>query len=273
MAPVLVLPRSALGPRAALEGLEFTPPAGFHGNATLSLNAASEGVTPLRAQLSSPTGSSPSPPRPTVVPARSARPSSTPMRPPAAEHDRLRHPRQGVETITPTSPLPAIQTSVLIDGFSQPGFAGTPLIALGGQSPGSWGTLAVSGGNVTIRGLAVGGVTIEATAPERLIAVVQAQGLTTELSLLDAQGHVLVRSDGALVRQPGSRDPGVSRGWRLFAGIGQRRGPRRIAWTTMLTPASPPLQPIPVGSPLAAVNCGGRFHRRRPHRSGRGKTL
>ena len=30
----------------------------------------------------------------------------------------------------PLSPLPAITTSVLIDGTSQPGYAGTPLIAL-----------------------------------------------------------------------------------------------------------------------------------------------
>ena len=34
------------------------------------------------------------------------------------------------------SPLPAITTSVLIDGFSQPGYAGTPLIALIGSQSG-----------------------------------------------------------------------------------------------------------------------------------------
>ena len=36
-------------------------------------------------------------------------------------------PGSGVQTIAPLSPLPAITNPVLIDGFSQPGYAGTPL--------------------------------------------------------------------------------------------------------------------------------------------------
>jgi titin len=40
----------------------------------------------------------------------------------------------GVQTIKPTSPLPMITTSVIIDGTTQPGFAGTPLIVLNGNS-------------------------------------------------------------------------------------------------------------------------------------------
>src|SRR5205814_3247238 len=40
-------PLSALN--ATLEGLRFTPPPGFHGNATLSLEARSDGATPVRA--------------------------------------------------------------------------------------------------------------------------------------------------------------------------------------------------------------------------------
>ena len=46
-------------------------------------------------------------------------------------------PGQGVQTIAPISPLPAITKSVLIDGFSQPGYAGTPLIELSGSQAGS----------------------------------------------------------------------------------------------------------------------------------------
>ena len=38
-------------------------------------------------------------------------------------------PGRGVQTIAPLSPLPAITNPVLIDGTSQPGYAGTPLIA------------------------------------------------------------------------------------------------------------------------------------------------
>ena len=42
-------------------------------------------------------------------------------------------PGQGVQTIAPASPLPAITSPVLIDGTSQPGYAGTPLIQLSGS--------------------------------------------------------------------------------------------------------------------------------------------
>ena len=42
----------------------------------------------------------------------------------------------GVQIIAPLSPLPAIVNPVLIDGFSQPGYAGTPLIELSGSQAG-----------------------------------------------------------------------------------------------------------------------------------------
>ena len=71
----------------------------------------------------------------------------------------------GVQTITPGSALPAITAPVFINGYSQPGSSPNTLdvgdnavigIALdGGQSGGSQG-LVVSGGAVTIRGLAIG---------------------------------------------------------------------------------------------------------------------
>ena len=38
-------------------------------------------------------------------------------------------PGNGVHTIEPASPLPAITQAVLIDGTSEPGYTGTPLIA------------------------------------------------------------------------------------------------------------------------------------------------
>ena len=40
---------------------------------------------------------------------------------------------QGVQTILPVTPLPQITSSVLIDGTSQPGYTGTPLIELNGS--------------------------------------------------------------------------------------------------------------------------------------------
>ncbi len=45
-------------------------------------------------------------------------------------------PGPGVQVIQPLSPLPAITEPVLIDGFSQPGFGGTPLIELSGTQAG-----------------------------------------------------------------------------------------------------------------------------------------
>ena len=62
-------------------------------------------------------------------------------------------PGQGVQTIAPISPLPAITNSVLIDGFSQPGYAGTPLIELSGSSAETADGLTITGSDVTIRGL------------------------------------------------------------------------------------------------------------------------
>jgi hypothetical protein len=112
-------------------------------------------------------------------------------------------PGQGVQTLAPASPLPPITSLVLIDATTQPGFAGTPLITLSGPAAGSTGALAISGGNVTIRGLAVDRIAIDPTTDGPLIAEVHAPGLRTDFSLLDSQGSVLVRSDGL---SPANRD-------------------------------------------------------------------
>jgi hypothetical protein len=58
----------------------------------------------------------------------------------------------GAQIIHPTSPLPEITDPVIIDGTTQPGFAGTPLVVLTG--PGSTG-LTISGGNSTVKGLVI----------------------------------------------------------------------------------------------------------------------
>jgi titin len=66
-------------------------------------------------------------------------------------------PGPGVQVIAPASPLPAITRSVLIDGRSQPGFAGTPLIELDGSQAGTADGLTITGPDVTVRGLDIGG--------------------------------------------------------------------------------------------------------------------
>ena len=64
-------------------------------------------------------------------------------------------PGAGVQTIAPLTPLPAIAASVLIDGTTQPGFAGTPLIAVDAGPAGGPAALTIAGSDVTVRGLAV----------------------------------------------------------------------------------------------------------------------
>ncbi len=59
----------------------------------------------------------------------------------------------GIKTITPTSALPAITDPVIIDGASQPGYAGTPLIQINGASSGSNAGLRLLSGGSTVRGL------------------------------------------------------------------------------------------------------------------------
>jgi hypothetical protein len=60
----------------------------------------------------------------------------------------------GTQTILIQSPLPSITDPLFLDGTSQPGYAGVPLIQLDGSSAGSNVTgLYVSAGNSTIKGL------------------------------------------------------------------------------------------------------------------------
>jgi hypothetical protein len=61
----------------------------------------------------------------------------------------------GVATIAPLSALPNVTSAVTIDGWSQPGFAGTPLIELNGAGAGTASGLVVAAPNTTIRGLVI----------------------------------------------------------------------------------------------------------------------
>ena len=58
----------------------------------------------------------------------------------------------GLQTITPLSPLPTITDPVVIDGTTQPGFAGMPLVGLDGSTAGGTG-LMITAGSSTVRGL------------------------------------------------------------------------------------------------------------------------
>jgi CSLREA domain-containing protein len=58
----------------------------------------------------------------------------------------------GLQTITLSSSLPAITAPVSIDGWTQPGYAGSPLIDINANGKGG---LVVTGGGTTLRGLVV----------------------------------------------------------------------------------------------------------------------
>ena len=62
----------------------------------------------------------------------------------------------GPKTITPLSPLPTITEAVIIDGTTQPGFAGAPIIEIDGSSAGTGANgLRISGGGSLVTGLVI----------------------------------------------------------------------------------------------------------------------
>jgi Right handed beta helix region len=63
----------------------------------------------------------------------------------------------GIQHIYLESALPAIANPVTLDGSTQPGFSGTPLIVLDGTSAGATAGLTINGGDSTIRDLVIHG--------------------------------------------------------------------------------------------------------------------
>jgi probable HAF family extracellular repeat protein len=67
-------------------------------------------------------------------------------------------PGTGMHTISPTSPLLVMKQPAFIDGFSETGYAGTPLIEINGDNAGVGADgLILTGGNSTVRGLVING--------------------------------------------------------------------------------------------------------------------
>ncbi len=160
-----VVQRLAVGDLdAALAGLTYTPPPGYQGNPTLSLEAQSGGASPVDAQV------------PIVVTSGRFEVTTTADGGPGSLRQAILDsnlaaggtntidfdiPGAGVQTIAPASPLPAITTPVVIDGTSQPGYAGTPLDR--GPRPGDEDADALSAGvDLTVKGLAIGGCDLSA---------------------------------------------------------------------------------------------------------------
>ena len=123
---------------AALEGMTYSPAAGSHGNVTLSAGRpirtarrrvqAQVVITDGFFAVTTTADSGPGSLRQAILDSDAATGGTNTI--------DFAIPGQGVQTIAPLSPLPAITNPVLIDGFSQPGYAGTPLIELSGSQAG-----------------------------------------------------------------------------------------------------------------------------------------
>jgi hypothetical protein len=101
----------------------------------------------------------------------------------------------GLQTIIPTSSLPDISDPVVIDGTTQPGFAGTPLIELSAISTPSLpnrGVLFITAGNTTVRGLIINHFR------DPGISIVTAGGNLVEGNYIgtDATGNLTTDSNG-----------------------------------------------------------------------------
>jgi hypothetical protein len=101
-------------------------------------------------------------------------------------------PGAGVHTIVPTSALPSINDPVVIDGTTQPGYVGMPLIEINGSSAGAdTDGFRVSAGNCTIRGLVInrfGGAGINLLAPGGT-NIIQACFIGTDTNGTQKQGN------------------------------------------------------------------------------------
>ena len=219
-------PLSALN--AALDGLIDTPTAGAPLFATLTMTAASYGSSSQQAQFVITDGAF------TVTTTADSGPGS--LRQAILDSDAAAGgmnrivfaiPGSGPEQIGLLSPLPTITASVAIDGTTQPGYAGAPLIALTAAGPGVATTFTIAGANVTVSGLGpgTGGFVLDPAAPSSqvtippapisvnpavtsaaypidltaaglFLAVANDAGGPVRLVLADAQGRVLVTSNG-----------------------------------------------------------------------------
>ena len=106
----------------------------------------------------------------------------------------------GVQTIAPTSALPFITDPVVIDGTTQPGFAGRPIIELAGHLDPSGSGLQIrnTAGNSVVRGLVVNrfrGVGIGVTADNVRI---EGNYVGTDVTGLQARGN----RDGVVIAFP-----------------------------------------------------------------------
>jgi uncharacterized repeat protein (TIGR01451 family) len=106
-------------------------------------------------------------------------------------------PTIGPNSINPTSPLPVITGPIVVDGTTQPGYAGAPLVGIEGSNiPGSADGLVLQGGSSTVRGLIINrfpGAGIVITSDENVVQgnVIGSLGASPLASYLENLGDGL----------------------------------------------------------------------------------
>jgi hypothetical protein len=270
---------------AALAGMSYTPPPGYQGAPTLSLDAQSEGAAPIQAQVSivvtsgrfevtTTADSGPGSLRQAILDSNLAVGGTNTI-----DFDV---PGRGVQTIATASPLPTITTPVVLDGTTQPGYSGAPLIAIAGQEAGDADPLSV-GSDVTVKGVTLGGsgfVSVNATtslavesvpisssqggtvdyqivvaAGEDLVATAQAAGTTTSLTLLDTLGRTVMQSDGLAAVPIDAIDIDIAPG-TYWLRVHDDGGAGTFTLTAMMTPSATAFQAVPVGKDPDAIVAG-----------------
>jgi hypothetical protein len=201
-------------------------------------------------------------------------------------------PAPGIHLIRLQSPLPTITRSVVIDGSSQPGYAGAPLVEMSGRSLTGSHLLTV-GAHVTLGGVAVDGLSFGAAGPlgvltlqsvslaagvggaggtadsyridtavgAELAALVHAaDGLTTRLSLTDDQGHVLMTDVARSREESGNLIKVYVPPGSFVLDVQADAGTGTYTLTAALAPAPNPAQPIRVelASPFGVSSRGLR---------------
>ncbi|HEU0009817.1 MAG TPA: immunoglobulin domain-containing protein, partial [Verrucomicrobiae bacterium] len=108
-------------------------------------------------------------------------------------------PGAGPFVISPASPLPVVTSPVILDGWSQAGFSGTPAIELNGAgAPGADGLVIHSASNV-VRGLAMHGFATAIRLESGASSVIQSNYLGTDATGTNAPGNVV---DGLFIGSP-----------------------------------------------------------------------
>ncbi len=244
---------------AGLAGMRYTPPLGYQGIPTLSLDAESDGAASIQAQIhivvtsglfnvTSTADGGPGSLRQAILDSNTATGGTNTI--------DFAIPGTGVQAILLSSPLPPIAASVLIDGTTQPGFVGTSLIEIGGQPAVGAAALTIAASDVTVRGLVVDEFAFDTTTDEVLVAQVHPQGLTSRMSLLDSQGDVLVQSDGLSPTDPDDLIAQQLVSGSYFLKVENEGGAGNYSLTTTVAPTTAAFQPMPVGTNPDAMVAG-----------------